>query len=59
MAKRMKRMPPEMEMTHGWSVCGTNKRVFHDEDLNGEENAAGDGDDAWMERLWNKQESLS
>ena len=49
MAKRMKRMPPEMEMTHGWSVCGTNKRVFHDEDLNGEENeenAAGDGDDA-------------
>ena len=44
-----KRMPPEMETTHGWSVCGTNKRDFRDEDLNGEENeenAAGDGDDA-------------
>ena len=44
-----KRTPPEMEMTHRWSVCGTNKRVFRDEDLNGEEseeNATRDGDDA-------------
>ena len=46
-----KRMPPEMETTHGWSVSGTNKRDFRDEDLNGEENAAGDGDDAGIERL--------
>ena len=46
MAKRVKRMPPEMEMTRRWSVCGTNKRVFHDEDLNGKENAARDGDNA-------------
>ena len=45
MAKRMKSTPPEME----WSVCGTNKGVFHDEDLNGkqnEEDTARDGDDA-------------